>query len=123
MASITATYEGFLPSGARTTTQNTGTRYNKNHRGLRATLVTTVVGSAALTLHIERYDKVSDSWIVLLSGAAVNTNTTNTYTVYPGATVTANVSANASLSPVWRVRIAVADANPATYSVGLELLP
>ena len=113
----------FLASGARTTTQNNGPKYNKGHRGLRATLTTTVVGSAALTLHIERFNDTTGLWIVLLSGATVNTNTTNTYTIYPGGVVTANVAADASLPATYRVRIAVADANPATYSVGVELLP
>lgn len=113
----------FLPSGARTTTQNNGPKYNKGHRGIRVTVVTTVVGSANLTAHIERFDDTSATWVVLLSGTTISTNTTNTYTVYPGGPVTTNVAANAPLSPTYRVRIAVADANPATYSCGVELLP
>ena len=57
-----------------------------------------------------------------LAGAAVTTNVTNVYTVFPGAPATANVSANDHLPQVFRVIVTHGNANPADYSLGLNLL-
>ncbi len=60
----------------------------------------------------------SGKYYTLLAGAAVITNSTNIYEVRPGATVTANVSANAALPRTWRVLLTANNANPCSYTVG-----
>lgn len=113
----------YLASAARTTTQTQADQVNPGARGIAVTLDMTVVGTGSVTLEIDGKDPASGKYVALLSGAAVVSNVTNTYTIFPGATVTANVSANAELWHTWRIKVTANNANPATYSVGYTLLP
>lgn len=101
-----------------TTAQSSGDQTNHNGRGVVVVLDMTTVGTGSVTLIIEGKDTTSGKYYTLLSGVAVATNVTNTYTVYPGITATANVSASNILPRVWRVRVSVNNANPTTYTVG-----
>lgn len=104
-------------SGA-TTTQTSADQINPNGHGVQIVLVTTVIGTGSITLEIDGKDPVSGNYYSLLTGAAVTTNTTNVYTIFPGITVAANVSASMTLPRTWRVKCTANNANAATYSVG-----
>ncbi len=111
-----------LASAARTTTQTVADQTNYNARGIVVVLDMTVVGTGSVTLEIDAKDPVSGKYYAVLTGAAVTTNSTNVYTVYPGNTVTANVSASTVLPRTWRVKVTANNANSATYSVGAMLI-
>lgn len=106
---------------AQTTTWSSVTQVNTAHDGVKIILVTTAIGTGSITLSIEEYMEVPATWATLLTGAAVITNTTNTYSVFPGSAVSANVSANNFLAPKWRVTVTHNNANAATYSVSAVL--
>ena len=110
-------------SASQTATQTSPDMDNANARGVIVVLDVTAAGTASLTLEIDGKDPAGGAYFALLTGAAVSTDSTNVYTVFPGATVTSNVSANACLPKTWRVVVTAADSNPATYSVGAILLP
>jgi hypothetical protein len=112
----------FLASGARTTTQTMADQTNLNKKGIRVVVVTTAIGTGSITCAIQAKDPASGNWVTMLTGAAITTNTTNTYLVYPGAANTANVSANDRLPRTWRLLVTANNANSATYSVGYMLL-
>jgi hypothetical protein len=78
----------------------------------------TVVGTGSVTLTIQGKDEASGKYYTLLAGAAVTTNSTNVYTVFPGAPATANVSANDIVPRTFRILVTANNANSATYSVG-----
>lgn len=105
-----------------TTTQTGSDQVNYNHRGLIVVLSMTVVGTGSVTLTIQGKDPVSGQYYTMLAGAAVITNSTNVYTVYPGAPATANVSANAPLPRTWRVLATANNANPTTYTVAASII-
>lgn len=112
-----------LASAARTTTQTSADIVNYNARGIAVVLDMTAVGSGpSVTLTINGKDPASGKYYTLLAGAAVTTVTTNTYTVYPGMTVAANVSASAPLPRVFQIVVTANNANAGTYSVGYNLI-
>lgn len=111
-------------SAARTTTQTQADQVNTaGYSGIRVVLDMTVVGTGSVTCEIDALDQTSGKYHVLLTGAAVITNSTNVYTIFPGGPVTANVSANTQLGFIWRIKVTANNANSATYSCGAELLP
>ena len=95
---------------------------NMCYRGLHVILVTSAIGTGSITLTIQGKDPASGLYYTLLAGAAVTTNTTNVYKVYPGLPATANVSANDILPRRWRVSIVANNANPADFTVGVNLV-
>ncbi len=111
-----------LASAARTTTQTQADQTNYNHRGIVVVLDMTTVGTGSVTLEIDGKDPVSGKYYALLTGAAVTTNVTNIYRVYPGLTAAANATANDILPRTWRVKVTANNANSATYSVGAMLI-
>lgn len=111
-----------LASGERTTTQTGADITNSVHRGIRVVLDMTAVGTGSVTLSIEAKDVASGKYVVLLTGAAVTTNSTNVYKVYPGLTAAANAVASDVLPRTFRIVVTAGNANPATYSVGCDLL-
>lgn len=112
-----------LASAARTTTQTSADLTNYNARGIQVTLdMTNVAASPSVTLTINGKDPASGKYYLLLSGAAVTTAVTNTYTVYPGATVAANVSASNVLPYTFQIVVTANNANSGTYSVGYNLI-
>ena len=114
----------FLASAERTTTQTQDEQFNSNgFRGIRVVLDMTTPGSGSVTLTIQAKDRTSGEWHTLLAGAAVTSDSTNVYQVFPGAPVTTNVSANSQLGSAWRLVVTANNANACTYSVGSELLP
>jgi hypothetical protein len=113
-----------LASASRTTTaQGTSADLvNHNARGIKVTLDVTVVGTGSITLAIQAKDALSGKYTALLTGAAVVTAVTNVYTLYPGATVAANVSASDVLPRNFRILVTHNNANAITYSVGYALV-
>ena len=107
-----------------TTTQTGADQTNINGRGLIVVLDMTVNagGSGSVTLTIQGKDAASGKYYTLLAGAAVVSVVTNVYTVYPGAPVTTNVSANAPLPRTWRVLATANNANATTYTVGASVI-
>jgi hypothetical protein len=121
---FTATEVTVLASAARTTTQTQGDQTTPTGiRGIRVVLDMTTAGTGSVTLEIDGKDSLSGKYYALLTGAAVTTDSTNVYTVYPSNTVAANVSASTALPKIWRVKVTANNANSATYSVGACLLP
>jgi hypothetical protein len=108
-------------SGA-TTSQTGADQTNYNGRGLIVVLDMTVVGTGSVTLTIQGKDAASGKYYTLLAGAAVVTNSTNVYTVYPGAPATANVSANSPLPRTWRLITTANNANATSYVVGASVI-
>lgn len=111
-----------LTSGARTTTQTSADQTNFNHRGIAVVLDMTTVGTGSVTISINGKDAVSGKYYTILAGAAVTTNVTNVYKVYPGASAVANVSANDLLPRSFQIVVTANNANSATYSVGYSLI-
>jgi hypothetical protein len=95
---------------------------NKGCRGIVFVVVTTVIGTGSITLSINGYDRASNTSYLLLAGAAVVTNTTNRYTVYPTGTAAANVFAIDILPELWNFVVTANNTNAATYSVGASTL-
>lgn len=121
---ITNSLGVFSLAGA-TATQTSADFANPNARGVKVVLDVTVNagGAGSVTVTIQGKDKASGKYFTLLAGAAVVTVVTNVYTVFPGAPVAANVSANDQLPEVWRIVVTANNANPVTYTVGAALLP
>lgn len=111
-----------VASAAYTTTQTQADQTNYSARGLVVVLDMTVVGTGSVTLEIDGKDPVSGKYYAILTGAAVVTNVTNVYRVYPGLVAAANVTANDILPRTWRVKVTANNANSATYSVGAMLV-
>jgi hypothetical protein len=111
-----------LISGARTTTQTSSDKTNTAARGIRVVLDVTVAGTGSVTLEIDAKDATSGKYTPLLTGAAVTTNSTNVYVVYPNLTPVANSIASDVLPTTWRVVITANNANSVTYSVGSSYL-
>lgn len=110
-----------IPAGA--TTSQTGPDMSASGaRGIKVVLDVTNAGTGSVTLTIQGKDVASGKYYTLLAGAAVVTNATTVYSVYPGAAVAANVSANDALPATWRILVTANNANPATYTVGFSTL-
>lgn len=110
-----------LESAARTATVN----YEQDggdYETLTAIAVVTLdPASAALVFHIEGYDVASASWVTLLSSASVAGVGTTILQVGPDVPTVTNVSRTMPLPRRWRLRVAVADTDSMTYSVGAWL--
>lgn len=114
-----------FPSAARALQQtySSDVQDNIQHRGVIVTLaVSAVTSTPSLVLTIEYYDYASGTWVVLLTAIAVTTAVTTSYIVYPGvgAADAAGVlkTIGYPLPKTWRVSVAHANTNSATYSVG-----
>lgn len=114
----------FVESGGFTKTGETVTStspdiVNNCARGVVVTVVSTAIGTGSITISINGKDRQSGSYYLLLAGAAVTTNTTNRYTVYPtGIAAVANVTAVDVLPELWQIVVTHNNANATSYSVG-----
>lgn len=77
--------------------------------------ITAVTGS--LTVTIQGKDPASGKYYTILASAALAAVATTVLRVFPGAAVTANVSANDVLPKTWRVQYVVAT-GPVTATIG-----
>lgn len=130
---IDATYNQVVPqpnvntgalitAAGATTTQTSADQSNLSGRGVVVVLNTTSIGTGSVTLEIDGKDTASGQYYALLTGAAVTSNATNVYTVYPGLTAVANVTATNILPATWRVKVTANNANAATYTVGASVI-
>ena len=117
------TQKTLLASAARTASVNSDDQKNAYHRGVRVHIkVTADPAAASLTYTIEGKDQITGTYYTLLASAAVASVSDTFLLVYPGATVTSNVSANSALPAWWRVKCTAADTDSFTYQVTAELL-
>lgn len=105
-----------LPSASRTTTQ-TNILAVGDGLGVVAVLNMTNVGTGSVTLSINGYDPVSGGTWLLLAGAAVSTNSTNVYKVYPGLTAAANAVASDVVPSQLQFVVVANNANAAVYTL------
>lgn len=86
--------------------------------------ITAITGtSPTLTVTIQGKDTASGEYYTLLTSAALTAVGFTELTVYPGAAVTANVSASLPLPQTWRVSYAVGGTTPAvTATIGACVL-
>src|SRR5215471_13897333 len=110
-----------IPAGA-TTTQTGPDMTSPAARGIKVVVDTTAIGTGSITVTVQGKDKASGKYYTILASAAIVTNATTVLSVYPGAAVTANVSANDALPATWRILVTANNANPATYTVGFSTL-
>src|SRR5262245_12342957 len=105
-----------------TVTQTGADIQSPGARGVRLVVNMTAAGTGSITVAIQGKDKQSGQYYAILTGAAITTNSVNIYTVFPGATAAANVTANDFIPEIWRWVATAGNANPATYSVGFSTL-
>lgn len=111
-----------LPSASRTTTQTSVDLQNRGGlSSLNVVLDMTVVGTGSVTLTINGKDAASGKYYLLLSGAAVITNSTNRYRVGKVLAASANAIAQDYLPDTFQIVVTANNANAATYSVGYSL--
>lgn len=115
-----------LISAQRTTQQDVFVTNVDNVRGIRVVLDVTNLHSVTpvLTVSIAEFDDASGKYITLLTGGAVATVSTNVYSIHPDLTASANLIAKDIIHRgKIRIRVAVADADACTYSLGIHELP
>lgn len=107
----------FLNVSSVTTTQVSGGQTNFNGRGCIVILTTSAIGTGSITLSIQGVEPVSNYTWTILQGAAVTTNTTNIYRIYPGLTAVANATASDILPRSWQITVTANNANASSYAV------
>lgn len=86
-------------------------------RALTIELIMRTVGTGSVTVTVERYDKSSKTWTLMLGGVAIVTNIASRYTISPDIAAVANVSAQMFLPEIYRVVVTHNNANATTYSL------
>ena len=110
-------------SAARTATVNGADQTNRFAKGIIFTVdATAITATPSVVFTLQGKDDLSGKYYTILASAAVVSAATTTYTVFPGAPATANVSANAQLPRTWRLIATHGDTDSITYSVGGTLL-
>lgn len=111
-----------LASASRTATQVGRVMGTFDSQNLEVLLDLTVNagGLGSVTILIEGYDPGKDNFYTLLQSAALTAVAFTRLTVGPGLPVTANVSADSPLPEKIRITITANNANPVTYSVGVN---
>jgi len=115
-----------LQSAARTAAISSAPVYTGQHHGVNVyAVLSSVTGTTpTIGINIERKDPASGIWATLLGTVATGANTTYVLTIFPGATVTANVSANQHPGQNLRVTTVLGGTVTSyTLSVAFELLP
>lgn len=89
--------------------------------GIRVTTDVTTHNGGTVTVTIKGKTANGVLTTLLASAALSGSNQTNVLLVFPAATVTANVSANAFLPKYWEISVLVATAT-VTFSVSVDIL-
>lgn len=111
-------------SAARTATPTADPLTTDGARGVHIVIdVTAVTSTPVVTPTIDGFDPLSGKWYNLLTGAAITATGTTVLKVYPGITAVANGAASDVVPDVFRVGMAHADSDSATYSVSAHLVP
>ena len=112
-----------LASAARTTATTSSDQVNLGWKGVHVYInVSAIVASPGLTITIQGKDELTGAYYTLLTGTQIVTATSQVLKVYPGITAAANASASDVLPKYWRVSVAVADADEATYSISCSMI-
>jgi hypothetical protein len=117
--------QGIVLTAAGAGTVNGGGVPNTSGLGLKVFIdITVITGTGpTLTVFVQVQDPASGKWVTLLTSAALNAVATTTLTIFPGATVTANVSANDHITRAFRIGYTVAGTTPAvTATIGATVL-
>ena len=100
------------------------------YRGVLITMVTsTEVGACTVAPTVEFYDDASAGWVTAMAGTNITTETTTTWQIYPGTTVTGGdytVETMMALPLVWRLFWNQTSADTSTgftVSAGYQYLP
>lgn len=110
-------------SAARTATTNGTDQNNRFAKGIIFTVdMTAVTATGSIVFTLQGKDDLSGKWYTILVSAAVTTVVTTTYSAFPGAPATANVSANFQMPRTWRIIATATNGVSMTYSVGGTLL-
>lgn len=112
-----------LVSAARTATVTGSDHRNTAHRGIRVYISATASAATPSVVPTIEGKTANGLYYTLLAGAAITGTGTVELLVFPGAAVTANVSANKFLPLAWRIVMTAGDADSLTYSVAYDLLP
>lgn len=111
-------------SAERTATAASDTYANARHRGVHLVIdATAVTDTPSVVFTIQGYSPLGNDYYTILASAAITGTGTTVLRVFPGATASANVTANDQLPALWRVNAVHGDADPITYSVNAVLLP
>lgn len=113
---------GTLISASRTTTQTsldipTGGAMSS----LNVVLDMTTVGTGSVTVTINGKDSTSGKYYLILSGAAITTNSTNRYRVGQMLASAANSVAQDYMPRYIQIVVTANNANAATYSCGYSI--
>lgn len=106
-----------LASVARTATTNVDVVKGSKYCGVQAFLKVTAVPTIETLTFAVRGKDVDGTYYTLLAGTASAATGTVPLTVFPAATVTANVSANNCLPDVWNLLVTHSASGSFTYSV------
>lgn len=110
-------------SAARTATPTVADLEVRSYKGAIFVLnVTAVTATPSLTFKVEGVDSEGVVHLILTS-AAIATAVQTVFRVFPGATVTTNISANSFLPRVIRVTVTHGDTDSATYSLTASFMP
>lgn len=104
-----------------TTTQTTQDFRNEWGKSAEIYVNVSNAGTGSVTITVQGKDPTSGTYYTVLSGAAITTNSFTKYQIFPGAPVTANVSANDIMPFTWRIIMTANNSNAITYSVGVTI--
>lgn len=102
-------------------TVNSPIQCNPWGRGVTVGINTTVDAAGSYVVNLQGLDTASNTFYTLASSAAIVATGFASLTVYPGATVAANVAVSAPLPRSWRVQ-AVVTTGPITATVGASVM-
>lgn len=109
-------------SAARTAEPDTQEFEAAGYRGLHLVVDATAASDTpSIVATVLGVDRVSGKTYTILASAAITGTGTTVLRVGQGLTAAANLVANDSLPPVFRIRVAHADADSITYTVGAML--
>ena len=112
-----------LPTAARTAAQTSpavGMERSENSAHVIID-VTAITHTPVLTPTIQGFDPTSSKWYDILVATPISTVGTTVLKVGPGLGAIVGATAADILPQQWRVSIAVADTDSATYSVGVAV--
>lgn len=87
------------------------------HSGIQLIIDVTVAGTGSITVEIDGVDSITGKTYSILASAAITTISTVVLTVFKGAPVTTNVSANSFLPANYQIKVTHNNANAMTYSI------
>lgn len=119
---VNAASGGRLISASRTTTQTSADIPTGGAMStLNVVLDVTSAGTGSVTVTINGKDSASGKYYLILSGAAVVTNSTNRYKVGPTIAASANAIAQDYMPKYIQIVVTANNANPMTYSCGYSI--